>query len=67
MEINNGVAGTYRDVSFREAQWHNDAEGACDATNRGRVVMVQGGAGVADTYRICAKNVLDIYGWTALY
>ena len=67
MEINNGVAGTYRDLRLREIQWNNDAEGACDATNRGRVVMVQGGAGVADTYRICAKNVLDIYGWTALY
>ena len=35
--------------------------------NRGRVVMTQGGALVADTYRICQKSVLDAYGWTALF
>jgi hypothetical protein len=42
-------------------------EPACNASTRGRVVMVQGGAGVADTLRVCLKNAVDSYAWTALY
>jgi len=42
-------------------------EPACSASTRGRVVMVQGGAGVADTLRVCLKNAVDSYSWTALY
>lgn len=67
VQINNGTAGTYRDITFRIAQWRNGAEGTCDATTRGQVVMVQGGAGVADTFRVCAKDNADAYAWTALY
>ena len=43
------------------------AEGACDAANRGRTAMIQGGAGVADTIRVCAKDAADSYGWRTLY
>ena len=42
-------------------------EPACNALTRGRVVMVQGGAGVADTLRVCRKDAVDSYEWTALY
>lgn len=42
-------------------------EPLCNALTRGRVVMVQGGAGVADTLRVCLKNAVDSYSWTALY
>jgi len=49
-----------------EAKWANGVEGTCDATNRGRVVMVQGGVGVADTYRICSKDAADAYAWRSL-
>ena len=42
-------------------------EPACNASTRGRVVMVHGGAGVADTLRVCLKNAFDSYEWTALY
>jgi hypothetical protein len=42
-------------------------EPACNALTRGRVVMVQGGAGVADTLRVCVKTAVDSYSWTALY
>lgn len=42
-------------------------EPECNALTRGRVVMVQGGAGVADSLRVCLKNAVDSYEWTALY
>jgi hypothetical protein len=42
-------------------------EPACNASTRGRAVMVQGGAGVADTLRVCLKTAVDSYAWTALY
>jgi hypothetical protein len=42
------------------------SEPTCDATTRGQIAFVQGGAGVADTYRICAKNSSDTYAWYAL-
>ena len=42
-------------------------EPACNALTRGRVVMVQGGAGVADTLRVCRKDAVDSYEWIALY
>jgi len=67
VEVNDGTAGTYRDITFRIAQWRNGTEAACDATTRGQVVMVQGGAGVADTFRVCRKDAADAYAWTALY
>jgi hypothetical protein len=43
------------------------AEGTCDVSNRGRIVMVQGGAGVADTLRICSKDASNNYAFNALY
>jgi hypothetical protein len=54
-------------ISFLEGKWMNQAEGTCDAANRGRVVMVQGGAGVADTFRVCSKDGADAYAFRALY
>ena len=47
--------------------WGAGTEGTCNSGLRGQVVMVQGGAGVADTYRICKKDVADAYAWTALF
>jgi hypothetical protein len=34
---------------------------------RGRTMMVQGGAGVADTLRICTKDGANAYGWRATF
>jgi len=42
-------------------------EATCSSSTRGYVVMVQGGAGVADTLRVCRKDAADAYAWTALY
>lgn len=42
-------------------------EPTCDATTRSRVYVVEGGAGVADTARICKKDAGNAYAWTALY
>lgn len=55
------------DIAFRIATFGAGTEATCDATTRGQVVMVQGGAGVADTLRVCRKDAADAYAWTALY
>ena len=46
--------------------WSNGTEGTCDSTLRGQMVMVQGGAGVADRLRICRKDSADAYAWAAV-
>jgi len=38
----------------------------CDATTRGVLWRDEGGAGVADTFEVCAKNSSDTYAWYAL-
>jgi|GEM_PF-2840037 len=38
----------------------------CDSTIRGVLWRDQGGAGVADTFEVCAKNSSDTYAWYAL-
>jgi hypothetical protein len=43
------------------------AEPSCAAATRGQVVYVAGGAGVADTFRICTKDGADAYAYRALY
>jgi hypothetical protein len=40
---------------------------ACDATNRGGFWYDAGGAGVADTFEVCTKDVADAYAWRAVY
>lgn len=50
-----------------EPTWGSTSEATCASGTRGQVVMVQGGAGVADTFRICKKDAADAYAWTALY
>lgn len=47
--------------------WLNGAEPTCDATGRGSLVLVQGGAGVADTFRVCTKDAADAYAYRALF
>lgn len=47
-------------------KWGNAAEPTCNSTNRGSVVMVQGAAGVADTFRICGKSAADTYSYVAI-
>lgn len=54
-------------ITALEHVWTAGTEGTCDASNRGRLVMVQGGAGVADTFRVCSKDAADAYAWRALY
>jgi hypothetical protein len=41
-------------------------EETCDSTARGRTRVVEGGAGVADTLRICLKDSADAYAWRPL-
>lgn len=42
------------------------AQPTCDASNRGKIWNIQGGAGVADEYEICQKNAADVYVWQSV-
>lgn len=48
-------------------KWAAGTEPVASEANRGMVVFVQGGTGVADTLRICTKDESDSYGWRALF
>jgi hypothetical protein len=39
----------------------------CDSTKRGYIFFVAGGAGVADTYEACDKDVADVYAWRDIH
>lgn len=39
---------------------------SCDATTRGLLFYVAGGAGVADTIEVCGKAAADTYSWVAM-
>lgn len=39
----------------------------CDATTRGLLFYVAGGAGVADTCEVCRKDNADAYAWVSLF
>jgi len=67
VEINNGTAGQFRDLEVRRIQFNNGSEPTCSASTRGGVIYVAGGAGVADTFRICRKDAADNYAYVALY
>jgi hypothetical protein len=38
----------------------------CDATERGRIWVVEGGAGVTDTISMCLKAAADTYSWITI-
>jgi hypothetical protein len=67
LQVGDGSANSNGTILARIYTWANGTEGTCDATLRGQVVMVQGGAGVADTFRVCRKDAANAYAWTALY
>jgi len=67
LQVGDGAANSNGTIIARIHTWANGTEGTCDATLRGQVVMVQGGAGVADTFRVCRKDAANAYAWTALY
>lgn len=66
VEINDGTAGSFGDLAVRIVYVKNGTEPTCNSTNRGAKVFVEGGAGVADTYRICTKDAGDAYGWRSI-
>ena len=43
------------------------AQPTCNATHRGVIWMDEGGAGVADSLTICAKDAGDAYAWRTIY
>lgn len=40
---------------------------ACDATQRRKVWVSEGGAGAKDTVAVCAKDAADVYAWRTIY
>jgi hypothetical protein len=53
-------------ISALELRLLNGSEGTCSSSTRGRMVMVFGGSGAADTVRICSKDAADAYAWLTL-
>ena len=47
--------------------WASVAEPTCAAGIRGTVNYVAGGAGVADTFKVCQKSAADAYAWVTLF
>ena len=39
---------------------------AADAQQRGRLVIIRGGAGVTDTLYVCMKSAADTYSWRTI-
>jgi hypothetical protein len=54
-------------VIFSRTKWVSATEPTCGESTRGTVVYVAGGAGVADTFRICTKDAANAYAYRALY
>ena len=48
-------------------RWSGSTEPTCDSSARGLVVLVTGGAGVADTWRICSKDSADVYAFRPMF
>ena len=63
LQVGDGSANSNGTILARIHAWANGTEGTCDSTLRGQVVMVQGGAGVADRLRLCRKDATDTYLW----
>jgi len=53
-------------ATFLDLQLLNSSEPTCNSTTRGKIVMVQGGAGVADTARLCSKDAAGAYAWRTI-
>lgn len=61
VELSSGKAGLDRSPAAK------DTASGTASVNRGRITFVKGGAGAADTLRICRKDATNTYAWTALY
>jgi hypothetical protein len=55
-----------RDGSIRFAIGNTSAAPTCDATQRNKLWIVDGGTGVTDTVSICLKAVADTYSWVTI-
>jgi hypothetical protein len=53
-------------ISALELRLLSGSEGTCSSSTRGRMVMVFGGSGAADTVRICSKDAAGAYAWRTL-
>ncbi|MDP2999366.1 MAG: hypothetical protein Q8N47_17900 [Bryobacterales bacterium] len=53
-------------VSALEFRFMGSSEGSCDSANRGRLVSIFGGPGVADTVKMCVKSDSDTYAWKTI-
>lgn len=42
------------------------SEPTANAANRGKIIRTEGGAGVADTLRVCMKSAGDTYSWVTI-
>lgn len=71
MTIKNGYTGSIvvqldKDGMLQLGIGNTDSTPTCDATQRGKIWIVEGGSGVADTVEICTKDGGDAYAWRTL-
>lgn len=52
--------------SALEFRFIGSSEGSCDSANRGRLVSIFGGPGVADVVKLCVKDDSDNYAWRTI-
>ena len=59
-------AGT-RVLFGNQPQLSSTTAPTCDATTRGTINYLAGGAGVKDSAQICGKDASDVYAWRTIY
>lgn len=66
LQVTNGSTGDGK-ITTQGVGLVTGAEPACAAGIRGTIWYVAGGGGIADTVKVCAKDVGDVYAWRVLY
>lgn len=69
LSTNRWLGGYFADegVSTPTVAHVSRAAPTCDSTTRGQTNYTAGGAGVKDTFEVCAKDVADVYAWRTIY
>lgn len=53
----------YDDLRALEFAENVDSAPTADSEHRGKIIVIKGGAGVADVLKVCVKNAADAYVW----
>ena len=67
IDFSAGAAQRFQIINGGAKLVDNGSKPTCNATNRGVLNTVNGGAGVKDTVEVCAKDAADVYDWRTIY